>query len=136
MKRKIYIPISVIIFLGIGIWSFVNQKSAVTVGTKNPEYEITAEKLYMTFSENETEANKIYLNKVIKLTGKVQKAEHTEEGVNVYLSTEGESSGVICNFEPGVVDTDDFDEQNNVTIQGLCSGYLFDVVLVKCDLVR
>lgn len=135
MKRLIIVAVLVLL-AGLVVWRYTFRNSSSSVGSEKPEYQIMAEDLYEKFVENEIEANHLFLNKVIRVEGIVGSVEPAENGFNISLRVDDESSGVICNFNPDVSDIKDFEKGNRVTIQGLCTGYLFDVVLVKCDLIK
>jgi hypothetical protein len=90
---------------------------------------VTAVQLFDAFERDETQANAKYLDNVIEVTGKV-----SEIGVNldkkpiVMLETNNMMFGIRCTMvdsmltiEPGAT----------VTIKGICTGYLSDVVITS-----
>lgn len=136
MKRILLILIVLMIVSGVVAWRFAFRKSSLSVKSEKPAYELTANVLLNKFVEDENSANTEYLNKVILVSGEVGKIEDTEDGFNIYLQGAGESSGIICTFDHSVEKKENFKLGQMVTIKGLCTGYLFDVVMVKCVLTN
>jgi hypothetical protein len=136
MKRIVLIVIVFVVLVGVVGWLFAFRKSSLSVKSEKPAYELTSDMLLAKFVDDENSANAQYLNKVILVSGKVGKVEDTKEGINVYLVEPGESSGIICTFDPSVEKKENFKLGQVVTVKGLCTGYLFDVVMVKCVLAK
>ncbi len=136
MKRLLLIALILVIVSGVFAWRFAFRKSSLSVKSEKPACEMTSAGLLNKFVEDENSANAEYLNQVILVSGEVGKIEDTEDGFNVYLLDPGESSGIICTFDRSVEKKENFKPGQMVTIKGLCTGYLFDVVLVKCVLMN
>lgn len=89
--------------------------------------------LLQAFKDDETNANVKYLDKVITLSGKIAKVQKEQNLISVQLETDDPMSTIICNFDPFAKHTRlDFKEGELITIKGLCSGYLSDVVVDRC----
>lgn len=132
-KRTIFL----ITALGIVVLFFVAYKM-YTKPHRSVEnergIEVTAVQLFDAFAQNETQANAKYLDKVMEVTGKV-----AEVGVNldkrpiIMLETNDMLFGIRCTMtdslfviEPG----------STITIKGICTGYLSDVVLTSGIIVE
>lgn len=135
--KKILIIASILVLIAVLVVFKVSFRDAdISVKSEKTELKIAAGDLLQEFSVDETAANENYLNKVIEVTGRISKVEDTEEGFNVYLQDPDQISGVICGFNPEAANKKDFTIDETVTIKGLCTGYLFDVILVKCILLK
>ena len=84
------------------------------------------------FEGNEAEANQRFLGKIVELTGVVDRIVNEDEPYTILLKGT-ESAMVQCTFlsrpsklSPGT----------NVTVRGVCSGYLMDVVLKDCEMIN
>jgi hypothetical protein len=133
--KKLIIPILVLIVAGgIIVWRVSFRNAELSVGKETAAYHLSAQQLQQEFEEDEATANSKYLNKTISVAGTIAKVEETEEGLNVYLQEPESMSGVICGFNRKIATPDDFKAGEEIKIKGLCTGYLFDVVLVKCQI--
>lgn len=102
--------------------------------TDDSELTITSAQLYKEFEENEAEANSKYLNKVVEVHGIISAITTDSVGVNVTLKTPDALSGVICQLAD-TTKAARLKINQKVKIKGLCTGFLMDVVLVKCLLL-
>lgn len=134
-KRKLLTGIVLlIIFAGILIFFKINQ-SHVNVSSSKTDIQISAEKLYTDFNNDENKANEIYLDKVIEVSGKITAVSQQASRYMILLnqtSTGGinclmmEDSSAIVQLKPNSV----------ITIKGKCTGFLMDVNLVDCILIK
>ncbi|MGY5352503.1 OB-fold protein [Wenyingzhuangia sp. IMCC45533] len=85
------------------------------------------------FETNETLANTKYLEQIVEVTGTIlEKSEHKNKGI-VTLSAQAAIGNVMCYLSE--TENQKFatlQEGSKVTIKGVCTGYLMDVVLVRC----
>lgn len=75
-----------------------------------------------------------YLNKAIEITGIVDTVALKGQEVSIYLKENNATSGVLCSFDKGSFNADFMKRGDKITLKGLCSGYLMDVVMNKCSL--
>ncbi len=97
---------------------------------------INAENLYSEYSANEVEADKKYLNRVIKVTGRVGAITNSNHHYNITLNTKG-LGGINC--EMMMKDTNSLlkiKENMIAVVKGRCIGFLADVDLVDCVLAN
>jgi hypothetical protein len=135
MKKK-YIWITLLILIAAGAYYGYNEYNR-----ENPELAdvkadvtITAKELTAKYSENEEAGNKLFLNKVIKVTGVLTSIVKDESGA-VTLMLEGNDmlSSVSCQLDARRLgDTTLVKQGANVTVNGVCTGILTDVVLIRC----
>ncbi|CAN5535416.1 hypothetical protein BH09BAC6_BH09BAC6_19260 [soil metagenome] len=137
MKKKIAGIALIILFAGaIGTWYYVFRYAKTHHRDVENEtaIETTAGKLVRDFQTNETEANKIYLQKVIQIKGEVLKTDKDQVGnVTVTLKSGDPFSNIFCTLKPGFKNN----KKNSViVIKGICSGFLSDVVLYDGVIVK
>jgi len=91
--------------------------------------QISASDLYLNYESNETEANELYLDKVVEIKGRIAEITTNQELVPiVVLETDNPIFGVRCTMENPMVNAQVGD---TVTIKGICTGYLSDVIITK-----
>ena len=95
-------------------------------------FSVPAPALVKAFQDDENKANKQYNDKVISVSGTIVKVDHNDSTQTVQL--DGQSmGGVICQFEnTHGSDLKTLRSGQSVTIKGICTGMLLDVVLVRC----
>lgn len=102
--------------------------------TNEKGIEITAQAIFDSFSNNESNANALYLNKAIQVTGEITEVKKNQSGeVVVYLKSKDPIYGVNCTFknDPGLLQ-----KNNTITFKGICTGYLSDVVINEGVIVK
>jgi hypothetical protein len=101
-----------------------------------PDFIITALLLQKAFEVDEAAASAKYINKILEVSGKISSVKPPENNnVNISLLTENELSGVICSF-PAIADPTRFRVGYEITLRGRCSGFLMDVQLNYCAVIR
>ena len=139
MKTYIKIAIFVIFFIAIGgilaALYFYNLKPKNLQKVK-PDFVVTATDFQKSFEENEKASSEKYINKIIEVSGEIASARPGEKStLNVSLKTGSDLSSVICTF-PIVSDTTLFKTGNQITLRGVCSGFLMDVLLNNCAVLK
>ena len=116
--------------LSIGIYQY--NKPVASLSDKPSDYSLTAGSLCAAYEADETGSDAKYLGRVLEVTGKVRSLAKEPDGrLTVHLET-GNLSQVSCEMEPGQEEPAKLAVNNQVTLKGLCSGRLLDVVLVNC----
>ena len=128
MKKKIIASILLLGIIGAGIGYYMYSKPLASINSMKTDHQISSTDLLEVFEDDETVANEKYLDKVIEVTGTVIKAETLNGTTSIYLSTENDLSNIICQLEK---EDDSIKKGQEVTIKGICTGYLMDVVLVR-----
>lgn len=94
---------------------------------------IAAPALYKAFQANEKDPR--YLDKALQVNGTITETKTNQAGKTVcILQTDDLIFGINCTFTKNTT----LQSQQQVTIKGLCTGYLSgaDVVLIDCELVK
>ncbi|RTL55693.1 MAG: hypothetical protein EKK39_02520 [Sphingobacteriales bacterium] len=89
---------------------------------------LTAEQLYHAFKDNEQQANQLYLDKVIELTGRIAQIATNQQGQTVIDFNTADSMVTInCTFKnkPPNIKVGD-----SVHFKGICTGYIPDMNVV------
>ena len=94
---------------------------------------LAAAELYQAFDADETKANQLYLDKVVEVKGAVDQISSNQEGKTVVvLRSENPMAGIACTLRSTSPDVHIGDV---VTIKGICTGYLQDVVITDVSIV-
>ena len=102
--------------------------------TMEAAYSMPAPDLVKAFQDDENKANQQYNDKVINVRGTVVKVEHNDSTQTVQLDGQA-MGGVICQFEATHgSELKALQPGQPVSIRGVCTGMLMDVVLVRCAL--
>ncbi|HET9057384.1 MAG TPA: hypothetical protein VFN30_11130 [Chitinophagaceae bacterium] len=97
-------------------------------------FTVAASKLLQDYSNAETEANKRYLGKILVVTGEVKEVAKNQEGQSiVILKTDDPINSVNCTMEEKPVQ---FQPGSTVSLKGLCTGYLMDVYVTRCYVIK
>jgi hypothetical protein len=129
--KYIWLVAFVILIVGVILWLFLFS-SNIRFSSK-PDFIMDAKDLTEAFKINEAEANDLYLDKVISVSGIVESISQDSMEITVYLKEKDAVSGVICSFDRDT-DVSVIMEGNRVQIKGKCTGYLLDVILNKCSI--
>lgn len=127
---KVVLIFSILLLVCIaGIWYFIFYKPTHyqrDVLAEN-SVSVTADELVNNYETNEHKGDSLFLNKAVTVTGKVTDVRKNQEGKTIiFLESKDPMSNVSCtlqspaNITPG----------NNVTVKGVCAGYLSDVILI------
>ena len=91
---------------------------------------IKADELVKAFQENEANANKLYLDKVLLINGVVGATAKTQAGeTSVTLSSSDPFSGVMATLDSTI--TSQVKVGDTIDIKGFCKGFLSDVVITN-----
>lgn len=132
-----------LVFVGLAILA-----AAVTYGLneynrKHPDthqlkaaFKVEAIDLVSLFEADASTATKQYADKVIDVHGFVSAIRVTDTSGTVFLKGGTSLSSVICQFDQKAFrEITQLRNGELVTIKGICSGYLMDVVMVRCIVV-
>lgn len=136
MKKKIIIGALITVVLSaIGIWFFVFYAPTHFKRDVADEkgIELTAAALVKAYQENESNANALYLDKPLEIKGEISETKVDQVGnTTITLKSEDAFASVFCtlkkvdpNLKPG----------QTVTVKGICTGFLSDVVLKDAIIV-
>jgi hypothetical protein len=111
----------------------IYNKPHVNVADKSADIAQTSNMLFIDFSTDETKANTTYLDKIIAVKGIVANIAEEGEKRVVTLQTSDDFGSVICYLtEEDSKNSTQIKEGQEVVLKGICTGFLMDVILVKC----
>jgi hypothetical protein len=133
MKKWLILLIMAVLLAGAAGFYMYNKPHR-DIAAESADFVIDASALLKEFETDENAANQKYLDKIIAVKGKVSAIETTSEGmVNIALETGNEMAAVSCSMLPSEnKKAAEIKAGDNITVKGLCTGILMDVVLTKC----
>lgn len=133
--KKILITIIVLSLIGGGIGYYMYNKPVASLEKKKADIEVSASQLIADYEADETAANEKYLGKVVQVSGTVAEVTEAPGKKKINLDTGNPMSMIICELEDGTA-PDAIQVGSTVTMKGMCSGYLSDVILVQSSVVK
>ena len=131
--------IIVLVLFGLAIGGmygyYLYNKPLKDLSSGNADISIAANKLLNAFEADESLANSEYLDKIIQVSGKIEKIENTETGSSVLLDA-GSLMGFISFEMAPDQDLSNYSLGDEITLRGVCSGYLMDVVLNRAVVIE
>jgi hypothetical protein len=101
-----------------------------------PDFVITATDLLKAFESDENGASAKFVSKVVEVNGTIQSVKPGENGaLTISLNTGNDISSVLCTLQ-GNAEPVNFKTGEQITIRGNCSGFLMDVLLNNCVVVK
>jgi len=103
-----------------------------------PAHSISAVALYNAYEENELKADELYLGKIIEVKGTVQQIDKPENGqMVIHLQTDHIFGMVSCELDPHSKHADiPAETGTTVTLKGVVTGFLSDVVMNRCIVIQ
>ncbi|MFN5135334.1 MAG: OB-fold protein [Chitinophagaceae bacterium] len=129
MKKIALVILVLLLAVAAYVWFFVWNKPKTDVKVETA-IKTDAVALFNEYSTNEQSANQKYLEKILEVAGIVTSVNKNAEGQTVILLKTNDSMfGINCTMEEKDVV---LKEGDAVTLKGICTGYLTDVVLIRC----
>lgn len=135
-KNKIVIVILIVGFVGVFVAYKMYNKPHVNVVETKSDIILSASKILNDFSTDENLANKLYLEKIIKINGTISELNIEKERGIITLKTTDDFGSVLCHLsEGGMKKMKSLKVGQTITLKGICTGFLMDVILVKCEII-
>ncbi|MEP6747558.1 MAG: hypothetical protein ABJB86_07520 [Bacteroidota bacterium] len=136
MKKKAPGTIGLLCLLCIGIIAIIAYREYYRPH-RSVEAEtaivVTAKQLSADYEKDEAASNKKYLGKALQVSGTVSDMSVNQQKKTVILLTASDMSGVQCSFQEGV---NAIKKGDTLVIKGFCTGFLTDVIIDRCIIVR
>lgn len=137
MKTNFIISMLVVILIGlIGVWFFVFFKPTHFKRDVSNEtgISLTASSIVTAYKSNEVTANAEYLDKPLQITGEIAETKADQIGKTTLLMKSNDAfTYVFCTLK--TTDTS-IKKGDIITVKGICTGFLSDVVLRDAIVVK
>jgi hypothetical protein len=136
MKRKYLLPGIIIWILLVLAGFYLYNKPHRNAGYSKTDLAIDAVALYGQYSQNETASNQKYLDKIIEVSGKVTEVHKEGNATSIELYGGSGSGGINCSFPVQYEMPQTVAKGSEVKIKGRCTGFLVDVNLADCVVLK
>jgi hypothetical protein len=137
MSKKLKI-LAVIVVLGlicfIAVWKYTFKTSDSSAASEKAAFNLKSTELVGSFETDETNANALYLGKVLIVSGRIDQIKEDSLAASVYLKEADAISGVMCSFSKENIDLAKLAVGDEIKVKGICTGYLMDAVMNRCSL--
>jgi len=136
--RNLLLVVIILGLIGGAIGFYMYNKKNPDLSKTKADFAVQVSELVNEFNQDEASASSKYIDKVIEVTGPVATIEiKSDSTMNVTLADEDQMSGVICTFHditnPASIE---IKEGEIITVRGVCSGMLMDVLLNDCVIAK
>ena len=98
-------------------------------------FTLNASDLLLQFEADDAKATVKYSDQVISVQGIIGSVQATDSSGTVFLNDGNSMTSVMCQFDKeNLKEMLGLQKGELITIKGICSGYLMDVVMVRCVL--
>ncbi len=132
MKKFLIAALAVFVVIGAAVGYYMWNKPHKDMTKAKAEYSLDANALFSEFEADENAANAKYLGKIVEVSGTIAQVLPGDK-TTVVLETENGIFGVKCELDPfSDVAFPEYQQGDVVSLKGNCTGFLGDVVLVRC----
>lgn len=142
MKRLLLVLVLIVVLAGGWYVYKLYTGKVPSLTEKKADLQVRAAELMTAYATDSATANKMYLGKVLAVTGHIKSVEH--ESATIVLGESGSPSSVRCSMDTAFVKKlTAVNEGSRITVKGVCTGYIpdetgmglgSDVVLNRCVL--
>ena len=133
--KKIIIGVLIFGIVGVFVAYKMYNKPHIIVSETTADISISANKIVADFSADETTANSKYLEKIIEVKGVISETKIEKGKGIITLKTNDDFGSVLCHLSAkSTKKMDALKEGQTITLKGICTGYLMDVILVKAEI--
>jgi hypothetical protein len=136
IKKLLLAGVVLVIVVIFFVWRWTFRAADTSVASKKTEVTIESGALIKAYTSNEDSTNTLYLNKIVAVTGTIDAINEKDQEIQVYLKKKDEMAGVMCGFYKTEIDKNAIKTGQVITVKGICTGFLMDVVLTKCSIVK
>jgi tRNA_anti-like len=139
-KRKQYFFIGLIVIIGIiGAYGYkeFNRKPANLYDVQAQEI-ISSDSLIAAYEFDETKANGKFLGKTLLVSGVIAEINNQQDSLlNIFLGKDEDMHKVSCLLDNNQLETiKKYSVGNPISIKGICTGFLADVELNRCVILK
>ena len=136
-RYRIVLFVGLVIVAAVGTYGF-NEYNRKLPGTQQLKtaFKIEAVAFVSEFEADASAATKKYADRVVEVHGFVSSMQVTDTSATIFLKGGTSFSSVMCQFDQSTVrEIKQLRNGELVIIKGVCSGYLMDVVMVRCIVI-
>jgi hypothetical protein len=138
-RKKSYVLVALVVLLLGGLYAYREyHRKPADLSSMNPVAGMDAVKLAGLYEADESKANALYLGKAIDVTGTIADIQNQQDTlVNILLGDKNAMHRVSCLMNTAyTAEVKKYKPGDAVTIRGICTGYLMDVELNRCVIIK
>ena len=109
----------------------------LNVQKSKADIEVLAQNILEDYRKDEVSANKKYVGNLIQIQGKVSKISVEDGNSVITLKDINEESSIMCHMSPEEnLKALKLKNGDQIVLKGICTGYLMDVIMVRCILIN
>lgn len=135
-KFRVFLAAAFFIAVMVGLYGYSEfNRSLPDTHYMKPAFRLEATSFIRQFETDESKANAKYTDQTISVRGIAHAIQSTDTTATVFLNDGHSGTSVVCQFgRESHEEIKDLKKGSPVAIKGICSGYLMDVVMVRCVL--
>lgn len=135
--KAILVTIVALIVVFLVSYLYLRYMPAKNIEKIHADYTITATALANEYSEAVEESDKKYIDRIITVSGTISNISTDQNQALVFILNDGSTDvGVLCTIDQtSAKKALNYTAGDKVTIKGMCTGMLFEVVLNKCIII-
>jgi len=134
---KILLISLIVAIIGLFTALYLYNKPFLNVSKSKPDIILNSQVLLNDYQEDENLANKKYVDKLIQVTGEIVEISIDKGTTIVTLKDFNGLSTIICHMlAEDNLKALKLEIGNEIIIKGICTGYLLDIIMVKCVLIN
>ncbi len=139
-RRSTYIGILIVLLIlsgGIGYAYRIWNQDYPDIVKEKTKLSIDAQTLLEVYTRDETMANERYREKVIEVVGQVRELTFLNNRNTIILEGISTDNSILCDMQEGQYESiKKLLPGEQVRIKGICKGYLKDIILLQCILIK
>ena len=135
--KKIIILVLIFGIIGAVVAYKMYNKEHVNVAKTKSDISLSADEILNDFSSDESIANTKYLEKIIEVKGDISEIKTEKEKGIITLKTNDDFGSVLCHLsKESTQKINSLKVGQEIYLKGICTGFLMDVILVKCEIIN
>lgn len=125
------------ISIGLLLMLSLYNKPHLDIDKSTADLIITAQDVLDDYQKDENAANNKYVDNIIEIKGVVSNISTSDGNSIITFKGPNGISSIMCHMSPEQnLNVLKLKKDSQITIKGLCTGYLLDVIMVRCILVN
>jgi hypothetical protein len=135
--KKLMLALFAFVCIVLAVGFYLYNKPHRNISRVEPDFRITSKMLSDSYSKDEVLADGNYLGKVLELQGEVLSYEVSPSNLGVVVLVGNEFSAVRCDLSENEIHSGNrFTTGSQVTVRGICIGFLLDVNMRDCVIIN
>jgi len=113
------------------------NKPFIDIKNSKARIEVTVENILFEFQSNERLASEKYVDNLILIKGEIADISISNGNTIITLKDKNDISSVICQMlAEDNLNALKLEKGDEIIIKGICTGYLLDIMMVRCILTK